>query len=857
MRNLIAALRLTGLCLLFSLSASASPALLGIKVSVTNPSDQARQREQVVIPIADLRKIAPNLRAGSLIVTATRSADVQHDAATIEATELPSQVDDFDEDGKADELAFQIDLQPRETRTVTITFGPPDQIYQLRGEYAPQTDALFAKKIEGLGWESDKNAWRIYFDPRNAIDLYGKHRSTLLLKRFANPEYDYHAETADGRDIYKVGDALGIGAVGAWDNGKLIKVSDVASRKYRIISSGPVRAIVELVYEGWKVGTRNVTLHSRITQWAGDRGFVHTVTVQNAPDVVLATALPLKKKVPVFHSEKGPSWLATWGEQVVLPGPTATEEQGGTNLGLAIAMISGNATLQDDGANHLLTFPLKDSSASWYTLAAWDQEGINDRFPVGNSQEMQQRDSVVVPHPGIQSEKEFLKSVQETSDRFAHPVLWKIVVSAAAAQSAPFDTLRPVAAKTYTQAISLLQKEIDRTASRFEPIVNAAPPGPMSSNKGSGFFTVGDDQTGEWKLQEGYFWTGSFWVGELWKMYAHTHDEKYRRWAELWNQRLVGAEAQQNHDAGFLYYYSSAFGFEQTRSPELRQSALKGAARVEELFNPKTQLVAAWAVNGDDSIIDTMMNLQLLWWASQQTGNPKWRELGLKHALRTADWFVRPDGSVIQSVHYNPGDNRQRIELRGGTQKNVVVDLQSDIAPPGEMLFSHTHQGLAANTTWSRGAAWALYGFSSAYAATHDPKLLVTAQKVADYVLRELPEDGVPWFDFDDQGVHYRNRDSSAAALISGGLLMLSREVSDPKKAQQYRQESERIAHSIIDRYLTPVAKDDPTPPGVLRHGTGTRPAEGMLIYGQYYLLETLLELEKVSKVDGGIVKGQ
>jgi unsaturated chondroitin disaccharide hydrolase len=340
-------------------------------------------------------------------------------------------------------------------------------------------------------------------------------------------------------------------------------------------------------------------------------------------------------------------------------------------------------------------------------------------------------------------------------------------------------------------------------------------------------------------------------------MYAHTNDEKYRRWAELWNARLIGVEGQQNHDAGFLYYYSSAFGFEQTRSPELRESALKGAARVEELFNPKTQLVAAWAVNGDDTIIDTMMNLQLLWWATQQTGDPKWKELGLKHALRTADWFIRPDGSVIQSVHYNPGDSRQRIELRGGTQRNVVVDLQNEIAPPGEMLFGHTHQGLAANTTWSRGAAWALYGFSSAYAATHDPKMLATAQKVADYVLRELPEDGVPWFDFDDQGVHFRNRDTSAAALISGGLLILSREVGEPKKAQQYRQESERIAHSIIDRYLTPVAKDDPTPPGVLRHGTGTRPAEGMLIYGQYYLLETLLELEKAGKPDNGVVKGQ
>src|SRR6266404_937260 len=413
--------------LLFSATAHAGPRLLGIKIAVTNPTGEERRAEPVVIPIPELRKVAPDLRAGSLIVTVTHTADLQQDAATLQATEIPSQVDDLDDDGKADELAFQLDLKPRETCIVTVSYGEPGRIFKIRNDYPAQTDALFAKKIEGLGWESDKNAWRIYFDPRNAIDLYGKHRSALLLKRFANPEYDYHAETSDGRDVYKVGDALGIGAVGAWENGKLIKVSDVASRKYRIISSGPVRAIVELVYEGWKVGNRTVTLRSRITQWAGDRGFVHTVTVQDATDLVLATALPLKKKVPVFHSEKGSPWLATWGEQVVLPGSTATEEQSGTNLGLGIAMISGDAAPQDDGANHLLTFRLKSSSASWYTLAAWDQEGINDRFPVGSSQEMQQRDSVVVPHPGIQSEKEFLKSVQESSDRFANPAQWKIL----------------------------------------------------------------------------------------------------------------------------------------------------------------------------------------------------------------------------------------------------------------------------------------------------------------------------------------------------------------------------------------------------------------------------------------------
>jgi unsaturated chondroitin disaccharide hydrolase len=835
---------LTCLLLLLCVPTQASPHLLNIKLAVTNPSAEERRAEPIVVPISELRKIAPDLRAGALIVTVTHTNDLHQDAATLQAQEIPSQVDDLNNDGKASELAFQLDLRPHETCIVTITYGEPGRIFKIRGDYPAQTDALFAKKIEGLGWESDKNAWRIYFDPRNAIDLYGKRRSLLMLKRFATAEYDYHAESADGRDIYKVGDALGIGAVGAWRDGKLVRVSDVHARNYRVISTGPVRAIVELTYDGWNAGGRPVALRTRITQWAGDRGFYQTITA-DAPDVTFATALPLKTNVPVFHSAKGRTWLASWGEQVLMPGATATEPVSGTNLGLGVVMITpAAANAVDDPGNHLLTFSTQNGIASWYTLAAWDQEGSNDHFSVGNNQEMQERASLITPHSDIRSQDQFVQTMQQIADALGAPAQVKFLSSAPAAQSAPPDTLPPSTHKTYSQAINLLKQEIDRTATQWQPVITSSAPGTMSPNKGLGFFTDGDNQTGEWKNREGYFWTGSFWVGELWKMYGHTHDEKYRRWAELWNARLLGAEPQQNHDSGFLYYYSSVFGYQLTGSAEFKESGLRAAQRLSQLFNPRTQLVAAWEVNGDDSIVDTMMNLQIFWWASEQTGDPKWRDLGLKHANKTAEWFLRPDGSVFQSVHYDPGDGRQRVELRGGTLRNVSVDLPNHGAA-GELLFKHTHQGLASGTTWSRGAAWALYGFSKAYEATHDPGMLSAADKVAAYILRELPEDGVPWFDFDDEGVHYRNRDSSAAALIAGGLLSLSKQVSDKDKAIRYRAEGQRIAQSLIDHYLSPVGNADSSPPGILRHGCGIRPADGMLIYGQYYLLETLLALEK------------
>ncbi|HEY6308552.1 MAG TPA: DUF4861 family protein [Candidatus Angelobacter sp.] len=829
-------------------AAHASSHLLGIKVSVTNPSAEERRAEPIVVPISALRKIAPDLRAGSLIVTVTRTPSLEQDEAAVQATEIPSQVDDLDDDGKADELAFQLDLQPRETCIVTISYGEPGRIYKIRGDYPPQTDALFAKKIQGLGWESDKNAWRIYFDPRNAIDLYGKRRSMLLLKRFAQPEFDYHAESPDGRDTYEVGGAIGIGAVAAWSQNKVIKAADVRARGYRVVSTGPVRAILELTYEGWNVAGSLVTLHTRITQWAGDRGFYQTITADTASNLTLATGVPLKLNVPAFHAERGRTWLASWGQQVVKPGAGATGVVTGSNLGLGVVMIKpAAASVVDDASNHLLTFSAEAGSASWYTLAAWDEEGSNDRVSMINDPELQERASLVTPHPGLRTKDEFIQAMQKIARSFDSPVRFKVLSSTPAAQSAPPDTLAPTKPKTYSQAIGLLREEIDRTATKWEPVIAASARENFGANKGDGFFTSGDSQTGEWKQREGFFWTGGFWVGELWKMYSHTHEEKYRRWAELWSTRMLGAEPKQNHDAGFLYYYSSVLGYQEIGTPELKESGLRAAQRLSQLYNPRSQLVAAWDVDGEDSIVDTMMNLQILWWASEQTGDPKWRELGLKHAARTAEWFIRTDGSVIQSVHYNPGDGRQRVELRGGTQRDIALDLRNN-TPPGDVLFKHTHQGFSSNTTWSRGAAWALYGFSKAYAATHDPGMLATAEKVADYILRELPEDGVAWYDFEDEGVHYRNRDSSAAAIIAGGLLNLSRQAGDKEHATRYLQESKRITQSLIDHYLSPAGSADTSPAGILRHGCSTRPADGLLIYGQYFLLETLLALEQETK---------
>jgi unsaturated chondroitin disaccharide hydrolase len=819
--------------------AHAAPRIQVLKLLVTNPAPVEQPSAAIVIPIETLRKAAPDVTPASLIVTVTDASSVAEDAATIAARELPSQVDDVTGDGQPDELAFQVRVPAGATRVVSIAYGDGAAIARLRAQYPARTDARFAMKYEGLGWESDVTAWRIYFDARNAIDLFGKRRPGLHLATYASPGFDYHAEQPLGRDIYKNADAIGIGAVAALVDGRVVRMADVGRRTWRVLATGPVRALAEIEYADWKAGDATVTLVSRFEQWAGDRGFWHHVTVSPAgAPVTLVTGVPKKPAVPrVTVTPAGSHALVTWGPQVLAPGADATESLPNESLGLAVVLPETAASPDpDDAGNHLVRVPLRDGGARWYVTAAWDQEGTERVIGPGAGATRNMAGSLQLPSTALTREA-FVASIERLARTLERPVT-VTVAAAPAPQSAPPDTLAPSASKTWREAIELLRQAADRTASTLEPVIAATPTTNFEKARPPGFFTEGDNHTGEWKPQRGYFWTGSFWVGQLWKLHAYTRDERYRRWAELWNARLLGEEPTQNHDVGFLNSYSSVLAHRATRDPKYREGGLRAAARLKALFNPTTDLVASWEVNGDDTIIDTMMNLQIWWWASRETGDPSWRDLGLRHALRSADLFVRPDGSVIQSMHYNPGDDRQEFSSHG------IRHRVPNTARPGEPVFWHTHQGFGADTTWSRGAAWALYGFATAYEATGETRLLAAATRVAAYVLERLPADGVPWYDFDDEGVHFRNRDTSAAVLVAGGLLTLAQVDTDRAARPRWRREAERITQSVIDRYLTPVAAGDTTPPGVLRHGSSTRPHDGPLTYGDYYLLETLLRLE-------------
>lgn len=427
------------------------PPRKALRVSVSNPTNAGRV-EDVVLKIAEIQRSFPDFNGSSTTVTTSDTATPANGSAA-DTVEIPSQVDDMngDGDGRAGELAFQIALKPKQTRVVTITYGGPDLGPAPRPDYAKRTDAKFAKHYDGMGWESENTAWRLYFDKRNAIDLWGKRKQGLYLETFATPAYKYQEESPLGRDIYNVGKSLGAGGVGAWVDGHAIPVADVSSRDWRIVSSGPVRSIVEFTYKGWKIGDQPVEVTSRISQWAGERGYDHRVNLQGPDSFPLVVGLSRKPELRETAGAASCS-LAIWGHQVVKPGTGATDSLPDQNLGLAILApeASKDCQLSGDPMNYVVKPQLKNGTARWYVLAAWDQEEAKP----------------------IKSAKDFAALVKQESLRLSEPASIT-VLDAPQASNATQGTAAKVADPAPSDTVKILSgAEVRAAFEKGSPLLN-------------------------------------------------------------------------------------------------------------------------------------------------------------------------------------------------------------------------------------------------------------------------------------------------------------------------------------------------------------------------------------------------
>ena len=329
-------------------------------------------------------------------------------------------------------------------------------------------------------------------------------------------------------------------------------------------------------------------------------------------------------------------------------------------------------------------------------------------------------------------------------------------------------------------------------------------------------------EDGQWDLgHDG--WTGGYWAGMLWMMWQRTNEDRWREAAEKYTWLLERHKTDaDNSDICILHWPSFDLGYMLTGNDSLREVGLESARTMMKRYIPSGGYFQNWGAQGDSTqmgfvIIDCLINLDHMFWAAAELGDSSMASAARSHALRTSRAHVRDDFSSYQVVEFDPAT--------------------------GEMVRGFHKQGLADETTWSRGQAWGVYGFTRAYKHTGDPELVETARKMSDWFITRLPEDNVPYWDFDLPPGEDHPRDTSAASMAASGMLELARLVDDPADAARYRDAAGKILASLTVNYLTRGMPGEPY--GVLTGGTYFyeigRGVDEANIWGDFYYLEALL----------------
>jgi unsaturated chondroitin disaccharide hydrolase len=332
---------------------------------------------------------------------------------------------------------------------------------------------------------------------------------------------------------------------------------------------------------------------------------------------------------------------------------------------------------------------------------------------------------------------------------------------------------------------------------------------------------------GEVKMVGVRDWTIGFFPGSLWYLAEATGDNKWRAAAITQTAKTESAKFDYSqHDLGFMLYCGYGNGLRLGGDASYRDVLITGANTLITRFNPAVGSIQSWDIpKGRDwkfpVIVDNMMNLELLMWASRATGEPRYRAVAVAHANTTLKHHFRPDGSSYHLVDYDPANGQVRTRV--------------------------TVQGNADSSAWARGQSWGLYGYTMMYRETRDPAYLRQAQKIAAFLMNHprMPVDKIPYWDFDDAAIPDAPRDSSAAAIMSSALLELS-DFVDPESARRYRAFATQQLRSLSSpAYLAAPGENGGF---LLMHATGHKPAgweiDVPINYGDYYFLEALLRLK-------------
>ncbi len=334
-----------------------------------------------------------------------------------------------------------------------------------------------------------------------------------------------------------------------------------------------------------------------------------------------------------------------------------------------------------------------------------------------------------------------------------------------------------------------------------------------------------------WPNKEGGYWmvnyhdwTCGFPAGSFWLMYEMTGDEYWKE-AALENMlKLDGVQYKTNtHDLGFMVFCSYGNALRLTGNEEYKDVILQASESLLTRFNPTVGCIKSWD-HGDwdfPVIVDNMMNLEMLFWTSEVTGDPKYRDVAVSHADVTLENHYRNDWSSYHVVGFD--------------------------TITGQAAVKQTHQGLYDESAWGRGQSWGFYGYSMCYRETGDEKYLVAAEKIGDFILENLPEDMVSYWDFNDPEIPNTHRDASAAAIMASAFYELS---TFSEKGETYLEAANKIMKSLTSEKYR--AKDGSNGGFLLKHSVGHKPANSevdvAINYADYYYLEALKRQQELKK---------
>lgn len=317
-------------------------------------------------------------------------------------------------------------------------------------------------------------------------------------------------------------------------------------------------------------------------------------------------------------------------------------------------------------------------------------------------------------------------------------------------------------------------------------------------------------------------WTRGFVAGSFWYLYEHNQNQTWLETAQKWTKAIEKNQFnRKTHDIGFIIYDSFGNGLRLTDNKSYEPIIVSAAKTLMERFNPKLGLTYSWSWGTWEFpvIIDNMMNLELLFRASEISGDPTYKDAAISHATVTMKHHFRDDYSSFHLVNYN--------------------------RETGQPNWKQTFQGIADDSSWSRGQGWGLYGYTMTYRFTKDETFLNHARGIANYILNHpnMPDDLVPYFDYN--ATEYPEvtpyKDSSAASLVASALLELATFV-DKEESKRYHDAAIKMLRSLSSpAYL---AGEDENGYFLLKQATGNYPANdelnGSLNYGDYYYLQAL-----------------